>query len=299
MSCYLRMKLCSLFFVGFFGIGVVGRAATVLDPADAAVTDQQYQDLGAEFTAVGQVIGSGFSGSGTYIGGRWVLTAGHVAAGKVGGTFTLGGSTYSIVRAIPHPDWRQFSDASDIGLVELSIEVAGVTPALMIGLPNDQVLFGQTTTWVGFGQGGTGLTGATGLPGTLRGFTNVIDGFGPTFGLTATSMFADFDRPDGSENSIAISSPFPTILEGNVATGDSGGGVFWGGGLVGISSYRARIDAANDSDYGDLSGATRLSQFTDWVTQETDIAAVPEPSVGVLILVGVMGSGRRRRGRRG
>jgi hypothetical protein len=167
----------------------------------------------------------------------------------------------------------------------------------MIHLPEDSILLGETTTWVGYGQGGTGLTGSTGVPGTLRGFTNVIDGFGPTFGLVESSMFTDFDRPDGSRNSIVSSSPFPTALEGNVAPGDSGGAVFWEGGLVGVSSYRARLtgDPIGNSDYGELSGATRLSLFTDWITEQTNIAAVPEPSVAGLLAIGLIGFMRHRR----
>ena len=184
--------------------------------------------LGPPILRSAQVFGPALNGSGTYIGGRWVLTAGHIAFAKTSGTFSLGGSSYSIIRAITFPGWSLGSDSNDIGLVELSSEIVGVTPALMIHLTDDSILLGQTTTWVGYGQGGTGLTGSTGSPGTLRGFTNVIDGFGPTFGLVESSMITDFDRPDGSKNSIASASPLPTALEGNVAPGDSGGAVFWG-----------------------------------------------------------------------
>jgi hypothetical protein len=283
--------------LGFFCIGACARAATILDPADAAVTDQQYRDLGAAFPSVGQVSGPALSGSGTYIGGRWVLTAGHVAFAKTSGSFSIGGLTYNIVRSITFPGWTLGSDSNDIGLIELGSEIAGVAPALMIHLPEDSILLGQTTTWVGYGQGGTGLTGSTGAPGTLRAFTNVIDGIGPTFGLVESSMFTDFDRPDGSKNSIESSSPFPTMFEGNVAPGDSGGGVFWGGGLVGVSSYRARLtgDPSSNSDYGELSGASRLNRYTDWITEQTNIAAVPEPSAAVLLVFGVTGAFRRRR----
>lgn len=179
---------------GFFCIDAIARAATILDPAEAPVTDQQYRDLGAAHPSVGEVSGSGLSGSGTYVGGRWVLTAGHIAFAKTSGTFSLGGSSYSIIRSITFPDWSFGSDSNDIGLVELSSEIPGVTPALMIQLTDDSILLGQTTTWVGYGQGGTGLTGGTGVPGTLRGFTNVIDGFGPTLGLVESSMITDFDR---------------------------------------------------------------------------------------------------------
>jgi hypothetical protein len=285
--------------IGFFCLDAIARSATILDPSEAPVTDQQYRDLGATFPSVGQVAGPSLSGSGTYIGGRWVLTAGHIAFGKTSGTFSLAGSSYSIIRAITFPGWSLGSDFNDIGLIELSSEVPGVTPALMIELTDDTTLLGQTATWVGYGQGGTGLTGATGVPGTLRGFTNVIDAFGPTLGVVESSMIADFDRPDGSKNSIAGSNPFPSALEGNVAPGDSGGAVFWGGGLVGVISYRARIagDPSSNSDYGELSGASRLSRFTDWITEQTEIAAVPEPSMAALLAIGSLGWLRRCRSR--
>jgi secreted trypsin-like serine protease len=291
------MSFRCLAAAGFFCIDASVRAATILDPSEAPVTDQQYRDLGATYSSVGEVSGPGLSGSGTYIGGRWVLTAGHIAFAKSSGNFSLGGSSYSIIRAITAPGWSFGADSNDIGLVELSSEIPGVAPASMIHLPDDSILLGQTTTWVGYGQGGTGLTGGTGVPGTLRGFTNVIDAFGPTFGLVESSMITDFDRPDGSKNSIVDSNPLPTALEGNVAPGDSGGAVFWDGGLVGVISYRARIagDPSSNSDYGELSGASRLSRFTDWITEQTNIAAVPEPSVAILLAIGSIGWLRRRR----
>lgn len=82
-----------------------------------------------------------------------------------------------------------------------------------------------------------------------------------------------------------------------MAPGDSGGAVFWGGGMVGVISYRARLagDPSSNSDYGELSGASRLSRFTEWITEQTDIAAVPEPSVAVLLAIGSIGWCRRRR----
>ena len=215
--------------------GFWARAATILDPLDApGVTDQQYRDLGATHPEVGQVMGVGLNGSGTYIGGTWVLTAGHVALFKSGGTFSIGGDSYSIVRSLTAPGYTFGMDTNDIGLVQLANAVLGIAPAPMVSLADDAVLLGQITTWVGYGQGGTGRTGSIGLPGTLRGFTNNIDGFGPTFGLVTSSMFTDFYGP----TACSIRSPIPTLstaLEGNVAPGDSGGGVFLEGlGMVGV-----------------------------------------------------------------
>ena len=283
-------------------IGIIGQTAsgaTILDPGDApGVTDQMYRDLGAAYPEVGQVAGSGFAGSGTLIGGKWVLTAGHVAFAKTGGTFSVSGQNYTVLRALTYPGWGFGSDLNDIGLLELTSSVIGVTPAVMVSLTDDSVLMGQRTTWVGFGQSGTGLTGATTPPGVKRGFTNNIDGFGPTLGLVTTSMFTDFDRPDGSKNSVAGSDPFPTALEGNVAPGDSGGAVFLDGvGLVGVISYRGRLtaDPFSNSDYGELSGASRLNQFTTWITQQTGIVPIPEPSGAALVLFAGICALRRRR----
>ena len=95
---------------------------------------------------------------------------------------------------------------------------------IQLGGPNS--ILGREATWVGTGLTGTGLTGAQ-APLEFRAFTNVIDVIGTEYGLTETSFVADFDRPDGSTNADPLlSSPTATRLEGNVATGDSGGGVF-------------------------------------------------------------------------
>ncbi len=304
MHCSFSSPLLPSLLLASLATAPFLRAATILDPIDApAVTDAQYRALGATHPEVGQVFGSGLNGSGTYIGGRWVLTAGHVAffKGSGTGTFALGGQSYPILRALTFPGYVFGGDLHDVGLVELSSAVLGVTPASMVALTDDAVLLGHSTTWVGYGQGGTGRTGAVGPPGTLRGFTNNIDGFGPTLGLVISSMFSDFDRPDGSSNSIADSDPAPTPLEGNVTPGDSGGGVYLEGvGLVGVISYRAHLttDPTSNSDYGELSGASRLNLYTDWITLQTGLAAIPEPSVLSLLAAGGLLAPRRRPRRR-
>jgi secreted trypsin-like serine protease len=296
-SHLLKVSLCGVSLV----LTSLGLASTILDPSDApGVTDQMYRDLGASHPEVGQVQGSGFGGSGVYIGGRWVLTAGHVSFAKAGGTFSVSGQNYTILRSISAPGYSFGSDMNDVGLLELTSAVIGVTPAVMISLTDDAVLLGQQATWVGYGKTGTGLTGDSGNPGTLRGFTNNIDGFGPTLGLVTSSMFSDFDRPDGSKNSVAGSNPLPTALEGNVAPGDSGGAVYLEGlGLVGVISYRGRLtsDPFSNSDYGELSGASRLNQFTDWITLQTGIPAVPvpEPAGATLMAFALSLFLRRRR----
>ena len=205
----------------------VSQASTIIAPSDdPLVTAQMYRDEAALYATVGKVTGSGLSGSGVLISDRWVLTAGHIAFGKTSGTFNVGGVHYAIQSSVIHPSYSFGSNPYDLGLLYLSGPVAVVDPAKMIQLGGANSILGREATWVGTGLTGTGLTGAQ-APLEFRAFTNVIDVIGTEYGLTETSFVADFDRPDGSTNADPLlSSPTATRLEGNVATGDSGGGVF-------------------------------------------------------------------------
>lgn len=267
--------------------------ATILDGADV----QDYRDLAMRYPSVGKVTGSPFNGSGILISDRWVLTAGHVAIGKTGGTFTIGGTAHTIQSTVTHPGYRFPNNFSDLALLQLATPVSLVTPAVMLGLASSQELLGLEAAWVGFGLGGNGLTGAQ-SPLDHRAFTNVIDVFGPAYGLTGTAFIADFDRPDGSTNANG-SSPTATRLEGNVTSGDSGGGVFITVGgiqyLVGVTSFTGGFSPGTNSRYGSISGANDLQQFHHWIFDQTGIAAVPEPSVVILAGISVLRLVCRRR----
>ena len=87
-----------------------------------------------------------------------------------------------------------------------------------------------------------------------------------------------------------------------MAPGDSGGGVFVDGALVGVISVRGTFgqpfdyDNVSNPSYGDISGATRLSAYAEWITQQTGIAMVPEvSSTLLLVLTGLAGLRRGRR----
>jgi hypothetical protein len=257
---------------------------------------QVYRDEAAFYPAVGKVTGSGLSGSGVLISDRWVLTAGHIAASKIGGVYRAGGVDYIIQNTFSAPG-STFALANDVGLLYLTTAVTGISPTTMFRYENAANLLGREATWVGIGTTGTGQDDTRGSF-ELRAFTNVIDGFTPRSTLPGPSFFSDFDNPTESSDTLA-SGATPTRLEGNVTAGDSGGGVFVTEGgqryLVGINSYTSGFSPGLNSKYGSLSGAADLRAFHSWIFDTTGITAVPEPSSAFLcMLAALLGLVRRR-----
>lgn len=286
--------------------GATAGASTIIAPTDDPnVTAQMYRDAALPYTSVGQVQGSGFNGSGVLIGENCVLTAGHVALSKAGGSFILGGVTYTIQSSIVHPNFSLTGPSFDVGILFLSSDVSNAAPAQMYDFGDSSTsILGREATWVGRGFTGDGLTGAQ--PSfEFRAFTNVIDVLGdhPLYeGLPATSFISDFDRPGDPTKNNPASSATPTALEGNVANGDSGGGVFVKVDgvdyLVGVSSYSGRLDimpGSSSGRYGALSGAAHLDLFYPWIFDQTGIEAVPEPGSALLAGLGALTLLSRRR----
>jgi hypothetical protein len=277
----------------------------------------------------------GFTGSGVLIGDRWVLTAAHLLEGGMNMTFTVGGHDYAADGWVAHPRFDgDFRKGYDIGLVHLAAPVQGITPALLNRSKKEQ---GKVGTFVGFGRTGDGINGGQPLDQVDflgRAGTNVIDGtvdtklgFGhykPKLG-SARVFVSDFDSPIAPPVNVT-GDPVPTELEFLIAQGDSGGPVFiddpkLGPVVAGINSFGEFIDERDDSDYGDITGHTRVSSHRSWILKTMkradlgrsvpdyvnlslstpmELGPLPEPmvpepgTVGVLLLLPLL-VGRSRR----
>lgn len=274
-------------------------AVALAAPASAGVilngtADSWYRDqaLLSINSSVGQIYGTSstdtFAASAVVIAPGWAVTAAHVTSGATSLKFYLDGggnfgsfSTRTGISAdawYTHSRWNGNLGAGyDIGLIHFSSGLGcGSAFAGAGGCAAERYTgtgeLGRVGMTVGFGKTGVGSTGATIFDGLKRAGENIIDTTYRTGGTTDRILLTDFDSGKSLDNDYG--SRVPLAHEYMIAPGDSGGGLFMDqviNGvlhhyLVGITSFGwGRLDGNPDSDYGDVGGFTRLSQFNSWI----------------------------------
>ena len=297
-------------------------AGLVAAPAQAIVVrdaqdDSLYRSLGSStaYDSVGRFQGtttkSGFLASGTLVAPDWVLTAAHVVDNAKTLSFTIGGQCYPVDRKIVYPGWNgNLWSGCDIGLVHLAKPVDNIKPAQLYTGSGE---LNQPDTVVGFGKTGNGDSGDTKSDGQKRGAQNVISQI-----ENKRLLVADFDNPlPPGAVPLGYSRALP--LEGLIAPGDSGGGLFittsTGTYLAGINSFVGSDFGLPRSVYGNFSGHTRVSAYSDWIearirgedpvlpdpslesdtaAQRSTVIAAPEPGSLVLLFAAVVMLGMSR-----
>lgn len=290
-----QLRLLAVLLAGL-NLGSLANAGTIL----FGVPDDSYLNLGAssQYDSVGRFTGttdsSSFSASGTLIAPDWVLTAAHVVDHATSLTFSVGGQSYSANSWTTYPAWKgELSAGNDIALVHLS-RASNIQPAMRY---TGNAELSQLTTSVGYGMTGNGQTGATRLDGAKRAEQNRIDQL-----ANPRLLLSTFDDP--------LHSGRATALEGLIAPGDSGGGMFIttpsGTFLAGVNSFIGATDGKADASYGDVEGQTRVSAFNAWIDSVLSglynpgtalfgdgpglgvplVATIPEPASVTMLLLG-------------
>ena len=305
------------------GFAVAGSCVAGTIRADRLDGDYRAYAAQTQFSCVGSYSTGGWFGSFTLIAPDWALTAAHVVDTNLNGTLdeNFTDDTLLVGGQSRHPTqiflptgaggtrgWDgNINDGFDLALVHLNQPVTSVTPAKLYTSFQE---LGKTITMVGFGQGGTGLTGATGGSGTKRAGDNVVDQF-VTMSNGLTAMRWDFDEPSPRVSPNQYGSATPLNMEYLIGPGDSGGGsfIFDGDGwyLAGVHSgtydlYAYPGAASNTSTYGDAALVTRVAAYQDFIYSNIPAlasaaaTAVPEP--GALFapaFAAIAMAGRRRR----
>ncbi len=289
-------------------------------PPDTPAARVDPNTTSSPWAGVGSVVVNGLPYSGTLIGRRYVITAGHVAAGAKPASvrFVLNyGSDRShdigAVAVYGHPDFAGFNPAvpnNDLAIIELEEEVPAGVPVYAIN--RSALTTGKTLFLVGYGASGNGNIGtSTGGSATVKRIgRNNADYFRLDEKNSGLQEVYYWDFDGGGATNYMGGPGLGNGVESSVAGGDSGSAAFIPGGsgwiLAGVNTFTATIigGPTTPSTFGTAGGGQSLAGYAAWV--DATIAAadvkyqgagdVPTlPEWGMLLLAALMASSLTRR----
>lgn len=261
-----------------------------------APTDPRYRTIAGDgYDGVVRISFNGHAGSGALLfDGRAILTAAHLfdeRAGTATVTFQTASGTqsYESSQISTHADYDTDSN-NDLAIVWLPS--AAPLDANRYSLYRESDEIGQSFTFIGYGQTGTGSSGTDNQPrsdivrlkasnlfdadaGTLKNFLGSGISWTPEPG---TQLIADFDSGTSgndahgqliNQSDLGLGSD-----EGLIAPGDSGGPALVNGQIAGVASYTASlsrgsnvpdVDSEVNSSFGEIAAWQRVSSFQEWL----------------------------------
>jgi hypothetical protein len=264
----------------------------------AFYTDSRYRTHpGDGYDGVVRVSYGGFYATGSLLfDGRAILTTAHLFQGRTGTasvTFETrsGTQTLSSIKLLQHPGYDSQSN-NDLAILWLSSTAPVAADRYNLYRGSDEI--GQVFTLSGYGQTGTGNTGATSSDSsspirlkasnlfdadaaTLKSFMGSIVGWSP---LNGTQLIADFDNGSVAQDALGRlmnrNDLGLGLYEGLIARGDSGGPAFLNHKIAGVASYTASfsrggiqpdIDDIVNSSFGEIAAWQRVSAYQQWIDQ--------------------------------
>lgn len=250
---------------------LAGSAATFALTRRDDVTEPDFAAAANNFKAVGLLTYSNNTSDKRtviLIGDKFILTAAHnMPATGVTASVQINGLSYITSAWVKHPNFNasDLTNGYDVSVARLNQRVTNVKPFPLYTASTEQ---NRLCEIVGFGGLGTGTSGSNSFPWTVHAGTNLVD----MDSTLPRVLFTDFDKPgDSSFNSLSSigSSATATVLECQVAPGDSGGpllikdGTIWK--VAGVASAAGAVSGTVNSGYGNFSLFTRVSPIAAWI----------------------------------
>jgi secreted trypsin-like serine protease len=288
------------------------------DGSSAVVTYNQVVD-GVNLNGVVELdSSSGIGCSGSLLSdGYSILTAGHCITSSYGSSVPTyvdvyfpgpsGPVEYTVTNYYVDPLWTGVNgQGNDLAILRLN----QAAPSSAVGYSLYTGIYtGSPILLAGYGQTGTGITGATGGFGTLRQGQNRYDVNGSAYGWSANMLVGDFDNGTTTNNALgSTDSDIPNEVD--TSFGDSGGPSFYDGEIIGVHdligceslnssgpcTVPPSLSTVSNSYFGQLFVDTGVAADASWIESEE----TPEPASCSMVLLGLAVAEflRRRTGRR-